>query len=111
MEEGDKNVIIQQRIKKMLQNKKRNQTKESGELSKRLGGTLAEKQSRGSDEPDEELVKPQSSVRLRRPVSAIKAISSTNTLPTAPSNKNDLDLKPLITTAFDYSPKLKDFLK
>jgi hypothetical protein len=56
-------------------------------------------------------VKPQSTVRLRRPVSAVKASSSINNIPTITPTKSDLDVRPLIMTAFDYSPKLKDFLK
>jgi len=105
MEESDKNTLIQQRIKKMLENKKRNQTRESGELTKRLKSNLGEKVTQGED-PDEEIIKPQSSMRLRRPASALKAGESTKTITTS-SDKNDIDLYPLIQSVFDYGLKLR----
>ena len=42
MEENERNALVQQRIKKMLENKKKN-NRESGELTKRLKSNLGEK--------------------------------------------------------------------
>ena len=91
----------------MLENKKRNQQRESGD-SKRLKSGAGDKH---PHEEEEETVKPQSSLRMRRPVSAFKAAESTNSIATATTLKPDIDPKPIITTAFDHGAKLQEFLR
>jgi hypothetical protein len=98
---------VQQRIKKMLENKKRNLQRDSGD-TKRLKSGAADKNT-GHEEEDEG--KPQSSLRMRRPVSAFKAAESTNSLTTATTIKPEIDPKPHITTAFQHGVRLIDFLK
>lgn len=69
MEESERNALVQQRIKKMLENKKKN-NRESGELTKRLKSNLGEKV---YGEEEDEIQKPSSSMKIRRPTSAMKA--------------------------------------
>ena len=68
----------------------------------------------GDKHPDldieEDINKPQSSLRMRRPVSAFKS-DSAHTLSTPSQPKQDIDFKALLTTVFDHGVKLQEFLK
>lgn len=44
MDEAEKNTLVQQRIKKMLENKRKNLNRESSELTKRLKSHVGDKQ-------------------------------------------------------------------
>lgn len=50
MEEADKETLVQQRIKKMLENKKRMQLKETGESMKMLKSGPGEKYSKEDED-------------------------------------------------------------
>jgi hypothetical protein len=108
MDDNDRNVLVQQRIKKMLENKKRSNNRESGEITKRLKSNLGEKV---YGEEEEDLPKPNSSMRLRRPTSAMKPAESAKTITANVAVKNDIDVRPVITFVFEHGAKLKELLK
>lgn len=70
MEETDRTSLVQQRIKKMLENKKKNAGKDDAEIGKRCKNGVQEE---GEEESGR---KPRSSIRDKRPVSAFKASES-----------------------------------
>ena len=76
MEGGERNAV-QERIKKMMELKKSQKQRESGEFSKRLKSGTGLK-----EESATELVHPHSSKRLKRPTSAMKPVESHNTITT-----------------------------
>lgn len=59
--------------------------------------------------------KPNSSMRLRRPTSAMRAADSTKNInlnaATIAPQKNDIDVRPVIIFVFEHGPRMKDFLK
>ncbi len=112
MDDNDRSALVQQRIKKMLENKKKT-NRESGDLTKRLKSNLGDKLT-AEEEPDD-LPKPNSSMRLRRPTSAMRAADSTKNINPNPAvvyqQKNDIDARPVILFVFEHGPRMKDFLK
>lgn len=106
MDDIDKGTLVQQRIKKMLQNKKKTQLRETGDSTKRLKSGNGDKNFK---EDEEEIVKPQSGMRMRRPVSAFKAAESTSITTTSP--KIEIDIKAILVTTFNHGVKLAQFLK
>lgn len=109
MDDNDRSALVQQRIKKMLENKKKGaNNRESGELTKRLKSNLGEKV---YGEEEEDIPKPSSSVRMRRPTSAMKAAESAKTITTNIAPKTDIDVRPIITFVFDHGSKMKELLK
>lgn len=108
MEEADKNTQVQQRIKKMLEQRRKSVNRESAELGKRLKSNFNDK----LNEDEEDRAKPQSSLRQRRPASALRAADSAKTIaPLDAPPARDVDLRPIIATLFDHSPKLREFLQ
>jgi hypothetical protein len=107
MEEADKNTQVQQRIKKMLEQRRKSVNRESAELGKRLKSNFNDK----LNDDEEDKAKPQSSLRQRRPASALRAADSAKTIAPDTPPPRDLDLRPIIATLFDHSPRLRDFLQ
>lgn len=106
MDEIDKGTLVQQRIKKMLENKKKTQLRETGDSTKRLKSGNGDKILK---EDEDEIAKPQSGMRMRRPVSAFKAAESTSI--TTSSAKIEIDVKAILFTTFNHGVKLAEFLK
>jgi hypothetical protein len=109
MDDNDRSALVQQRIKKMLENKKKS-NRESGDLTKRLKSNLGDKLT--AEEEAEDMPKPSSSMRLRRPTSAMRAADSTKNInANATLPKTDIDVRPVIAFVFEHGAKMKDFLK
>lgn len=101
---------MQQRIKKMLESKKKS-NRESGDLTKRLKSNLGDKLT--AEEEAEDPPKPSSSMRLRRPTSAMRAADSTKNINANAClpPKTDIDVRPIIAAVFEHGAKMKDFLR
>ena len=109
MDDNERNANVQQRIKKMLENKKKNLQRESTEINKRLKSNVNEKYPAPEEDDD---LKPNSTKRLRRPISAMKQAESSNSINVlVPQQHQDIDVQSIITSVFDHGVKIKDLCK
>ena len=103
--EEEKNRMVQQRIKKMVENKKKLMNRDDAEQNKRITSGVTDNKLQGGNK-EIELDTPQSSIRLKRTTSAFKGAESTQSLSINPSQKVEIDVKGLLVTVFDHGAKL-----
>ena len=97
--EDEKNSLIQQRIKRMIENKRKTKDDQEQQLKRIKSGA-------NEFDTEEEPNKPHSTIRLRRPVSAFKASESSQPLiPT--KEKPDIDIRTILVTVFEHGKKLQ----
>jgi hypothetical protein len=76
--ESDKKAV-QQRIKRMMELRRKTGNHEEFQADRRMKSNAAD---RNGEEEGDEIVKPQSSLRSRRPTSAIRQTESVKIIPT-----------------------------